>query len=170
MDHRFADPLLSSPKVGTMSSFEDFPADALLRVAMCSEANFSHWARSRGLEIELARLQDHPRKLERGREIGGIVYLGNRFYLQCVEGPRDVLDSVFHRIADDERHRRAKVLKIESISERAFASGEIKYVGRDEVIARTLREHGLEDFNPYRFDADLLDDFLAVCIQRVADA
>lgn len=43
-------------------------------------------------------------------------------YIQVIEGPREVLDNLLRRLADDPRHRAIRVLERRAIGERQFGS------------------------------------------------
>lgn len=104
-----------------MTAFEDHAPGALLRVAFCSEANFSSWADSRGVELEISRIMYPAPRTQADATSGGIFHYGNRYFLQCVEGPREAVEAIYRRNCEDERHKNSQLLVIEPIDERMFA-------------------------------------------------
>ncbi|MDT8410101.1 MAG: BLUF domain-containing protein [Wenzhouxiangellaceae bacterium] len=146
------------------SSLEAFDPDALVRVAFCSEANFSTWADRHGIEVEVSRIMYRTPRTPADELVGGIFHCGNRYFFQCIEGPAGAVHSFCHRIAEDRRHRQTTIQAIEGILERAFPVGSMSYVGMSDELKALQQRHGLTEFNPYRFSDELIRDFTALCV------
>jgi hypothetical protein len=101
-------------------------------------------------------------RTEANQRCGGIFHEGNRYFLQCIEGPREAVEELWQRNVDDARHRNQQLLVVEAIDERLFPPNTMSYVGMRGELIDLLKQRGAAEFNPYRIDAELLGQFLAL--------
>jgi hypothetical protein len=72
------------------------------------------------------------------------------FFLQCLEGERQVVNATYHRILRDPRHADAVILRYEEIAARDFSGWSMGYVPSTVLRGDTvLRYHGRDVFQPY---------------------
>jgi hypothetical protein len=95
-------------------------------------------------------------------DITGSLFFGNGYFLQFLEGWRGNINLLYGSLLRDERHTNLQIIEFKEVSERYFEEWSMKYVHFPYVIAKILRETGLEEFNPY-----LLDGY---AIQAMAEA
>lgn len=143
-----------------MNAFDDHAPDELLRVAFCSEANFSSWADPRGVELEISRIMYPSPRTESDALSGGIFHYGNRYFLQCMEGPRKAVEALYARTCSDVRHKNCELLVVEPIGRRMFAENTMNYASMRGQLLELLARHGIGEFNPYRITPEMLDEFL----------
>lgn len=148
-----------------MTALENHAPEALLRVAFCSEANFSSWADPRGVELEISRIMYPAPRTQADELTGGIFHVGNRYFLQVLEGPREAVETIYRRNCDDVRHRNTELLAVEPIERRMFPENTMNYVSMRGQLLELLTRHDIEEFNPYRITPEILDEFL----QRYAE-
>jgi hypothetical protein len=72
--------------------------------------------------------------------------------MQFLEGPRDKVNLIYHKIALDDRHTNLQILEFKEVGCRYFEEWSMKYVRFPHVIAKILRESRLKEFNPYLLD------------------
>lgn len=149
-----------------MTDFQQFESDALLLMTQCSEANFTSWASSSGMEVEVSRIMYRSPRTEADTRIGGIFHCGDRYFLQCLEGPREALEFYFQRTNGDERHRKVEVTLLQPLEQRRFREGTMSYAGLRDQLLEMQRRHGQGDFNPYRFDSDMIEEFIALYLEH----
>lgn len=101
---------------------------------------------------ELGNILRSCRKNNPALDITGMLFLGNGYFLQCLEGPRSNINSLYRKIMADERHTQVEILEFREVVERYFAEWTMKYVGSMKVISKILKETGLKEFNPYLID------------------
>ncbi len=159
------DPGIEGPS-NDMTALENHAPDALLRIAFCSEANFSSWADPRGVELEISRIMYPAPRTHADELAGGIFHFGNRYFLQCLEGPRDAVDAIYGRNCDDVRHKNTELLAVEPITRRLFPENTMSYVSMRGQLLELLGRHGVEEFNPYRITPELLAEFLQMYADR----
>ena len=134
----------------------------LTRLTYASTATFES-NQSGGVEIEVARILAASRRNNRDLQVGGVLHYGQGYFFQALEGERETVDELYKRITQDPRHRDVKVLSYSDVEERFFADWSMKYVVLEDQIHGMLDRHGIS-FNPYRFNDDVIDDFLHLCV------
>lgn len=149
-----------------MKTFEDHAPGALLRAAFCSDANFSSWADPRGVELEISRIMYPAPRLEADHLCGGIFHYGNRYFLQVIEGPCEAVEDLYRRNCADDRHKGSELLVLEPISRRMFPENSMSYVSMRRQLLELLARHGIDEFNPHRFNAEMLDEFLQMYAEK----
>ena len=145
-----------------MSLNERFAPGTLVRAAFCSEANFSHWADPRGAELEISRILHPGPHNDYHDQLGGIFHAGNRNYLQIIEGPIEAVDWYLQHLENDERHINIKYLATTAIEQLSFKLGHLRFVGTPEELRAIQQRKGSNIFDPYRYDDDMLDAFVAL--------
>lgn len=166
---RFGD---ANMKTGTegitdqMTAFEDYAPDALVRAAFCSEANFSSWADPRGVELEISRIMYPAPRTGADEVSGGIFHYGNRYFLQCLEGPREAVEAIYRRNCNDDRHKTSQLLAVEPITQRMFAENTMNYVSMRGQLLELLGRHGIGEFDPYRITPEILAEFLQMYAEK----
>ncbi len=143
-----------------MSTNNPYSANDLVQAALCSEANFSHWADPRGAELEVARILHPTPWNEHFDELGGIFHAGNRFYLQVIEGPPESVDWYQEHLESDDRHNNVKALLTQPIKFRRFRPGQMRFVGKQADMHAIQRPSGEGAFNPYRYTASMIEAFI----------
>ncbi|MGB0513588.1 MAG: BLUF domain-containing protein [Wenzhouxiangellaceae bacterium] len=149
-----------------MTDFQQFEADALLMMTQCSEANFTSWASPSGMEVEVSRIMYRSPRTEADGRIGGIFHCGDRFFLQCLEGPCEALRFYFERTREDERHRNVEVTLLTPLDRRRFRRGTMSYAGLRQPLLDLQRRNGQGDFNPYRFDQAMIEEFIGLYLEH----
>lgn len=149
-----------------MTLTERFEPGTCVRAAFCSEANFSHWADGRGAELEVSRILYPAPQSQHFEVIGGIFHCGDRFYLQVIEGPVESVEWYLERTEHDVRHTQFKLITADVAGTRRFRPGMLRYVGGREQLHALQVARGLESFNPYRYTAEMIDDFIALADEQ----
>lgn len=139
----------------------------LLRLIYASTANFAPVHDGRGIEVSVARILMQSRKNNPKRLIGGVLHYGDGYFFQCLEGPRDEVNHVYHTIAADSRHRDVELLSANSPGERLFRAWSMKYVPIEGKVQNLITRHGLTRFFPYEFNEALVDQLLNECVTGV---
>jgi hypothetical protein len=150
-----------------MSSSSADASTHLIRAAFCSEANFTHWADPRGVELEVARILHPAPPNEHFDRIGGVFHAGNRFYLQVVEGPLEAVDWFLQHSESDDRHRNFKALHAQRIESRSFRPGHMRFIGTQKEMHEIQQHVGESVFDPYRYDAGMIDAFVTLAARTV---
>lgn len=111
---------------------------------------------------ELGDILKSCRKNNSPLDITGMLFLGNGYFLQCLEGPRGNINLLYNKILKDQRHTKVEILEFKEVADRYFAKWTMKYVGSMNVISKILKETGLKEFNPYLVDNYTLNSMAEV--------
>ncbi len=99
------------------------------------------------------------------RAITGILCYGAGRFLQALEGERSTVNTLYHRICADPRHKNCHLLSVEEVSSRDFAEWSMKIVDWSdaETAARRtalLKHSGSNMFDPSQMTASQAVAFL----------
>jgi hypothetical protein len=88
------------------------------------------------------------------RHLTGLLAFDSRSFLQVLEGRREAVSEVFHRIVADPRHQRVQLLESVPVDERQFAGWSMGFAAADAHGRETfLRFSGVEHFAPSTMSA-----------------
>ncbi len=138
----------------------------LIRLAYASTATFNR-ASNELIEPEVARILMQSKRNNAREEIGGVLHFGNGYFFQCLEGEKESVESLYHRIVTDSRHEKSQILHTAPIDMRWFPDWSMKYVEIEKEVGRILEKYDLATFNPYQFDQPIINDLLRACVAAV---
>ena len=96
-------------------------------------------------------------------EIYGVLYYGNDYFIQCVEGQKDKVEYLFYeKILKDPRHENCEVLYFENIEECFFSSWHMKYAIIHKEVIEFFKNYHNDEFNPYLLNAETIPAFIDV--------
>ena len=98
--------------------------------------------------------------------INAILYYGNNYFIQSIEGRKTQVHALFNRICNDTRHTDVVVLAYREVSKLSMIKWRLKCVRHDEQIQRFLHLDHWELFNPYLLHEDRVDDFVELLILK----
>ena len=113
----------------------------------------------------LLGIMDHARDKNSMSNITGMLCYGSGQFLQALEGERQAVSNLYHRIAPDPRHTECQLIAVVEIGQRAFAEWSMKVVNWDDGASarrQTLlqADTGSSEFNPSGMTATQADTFL----------
>lgn len=133
----------------------------LIQITYASRSTFTAAAGHRNIESNVARILAKARANNRRDGLAGVLYFGNGYFFQCLEGEVGAVESLFARLLADPRHTGLQVLTRKRITERTFEDWSMKYVPVEQPLVDLLREHnGSPAFEPYGFGPNLIDKIL----------
>ena len=92
----------------------------------------------------------------RNTELGitGILCFNRKYFLQCLEGNSEALNSTYHRIAVDDRHEKLQLITYEKIHMRDFDTFAMGYVPESTLTGPLMHKHSNhKTFEPYTLEA-----------------
>lgn len=134
--------------------------DDLVRLVYASEATFAGTTADQGIELEVARILGESRRNNARAEVGGVLYYGNGYFFQCLEGQRDAVIATYNRISTDPRHKNAKILLKGFTKRRLFQDWSMKYLPADKNLRDFLAQHSLSEFSPFDYDHEMVGRLL----------
>lgn len=126
----------------------------LIRLVYASRSTIVSGEKQQGLDPGVARILAKSRRNNARLQIAGGLLFGEGYFLQCLEGEADVVQSLYDKIAADQRHRDVTVLAREPIATRSFGAWSMKYVPGEIRLKTLLQAWGLAHFDPYRLSAE----------------
>lgn len=119
---------------------------------------------------ELIDIVDTSKQHNYMQEIYGVIYYGNGYFFQCLEGQKTKVDNLFNEIKKDKRHSNILKLSYSRIKNPIFKDWNMKFTGLELNFETRLKSffeyHGWNSFNPYLLDANLLDDFIKILLKQ----
>ncbi len=137
----------------------------LIQLIYASRSNVAASDNPTGVEPEIGRILQQSRRNNKPKEIGGVLCYGDGNFFQCLEGEYDIVQALYDQLHEDERHRDVTLLKKRPVEQRQFKLWAMKYLSVDEQVRGALEKAGLEQFDPFRFDDELIDEMLTVLHQ-----
>lgn len=93
--------------------------------------------------------------------IYGVLYYGNGYFFQCLEGNKEDLDYLYYqRILNDSRHQDTKLLHLDNIEQIQFSSWNMKFAPYHQGIRDFMQQYGKTEFDPFILSKDNLNQFL----------
>ena len=139
----------------------------LLRMVYVSTATNPVDEKAGQVQVDVGRILLQSRKNNPKIEVGGVLYFSNNFFFQCLEGEQDVVNQLYQNISTDPRHTNIQTLSVERIDQRRFSNWSMKYVATKDKVTSVLQQHGKTDFNPYLFDAEMIEAVLSIFTDEV---
>lgn len=134
----------------------------LIQLIYASRSNIESSSNLTGVEPAIGRILQQSRRNNKPKEIGGVLCYGDGNFFQCLEGERAVVESLYDSLHEDERHRDVTLLAKRSVEQRQFKLWAMKYLSIDALVRNELDRAGLKEFDPFRFDDDLMARMLKV--------
>ncbi|HEY4042752.1 MAG TPA: BLUF domain-containing protein [Rhodopila sp.] len=88
-----------------------------------------------GLRRELRAIVAAARRRNESDNVTGALWFSEAGFAQVLEGPRDVVERTFERIAADRRHADVTVLTLTPAQQRSFPDWPMAFYGRTPLIA-----------------------------------
>ncbi len=117
--------------------------------------------------IELSKILASGQKNNPILHITGVLCFENNYFLQCLEGPRESINFIFNKVADDKRHSEVQLLELKEISYRYFEYY-LTAANTKTIINKVMKESGMRVFNPYLLDSHCLS-LLAEGFKNIID-
>jgi hypothetical protein len=132
----------------------------------------TYWSRATNLmgEEDLLRLLQKSRQNNARRGLTGLLLYRDQCFLQVIEGPEAVVESLIQTIQVDPRHHSVRTLCRES-GPRQFGNWEMGFENLDQHTDQTGRSNLMKDpFDPDYFGANPSNtQTLVLCFRGIAD-
>ena len=113
-------------------------------------------------QLDLGRILQASRRNNPREEIGGVLYSGNGYFFQVLEGDRHKVNALYRRLLGDSRHTDVDVISVKPLDFRIFSDWSMKYVPAEEDVERVLKQCGHKRFTPYEFDEETVDALVSL--------
>jgi len=109
---------------------------------------------------ELEEILEKSRINNQKKEVTGLLIVKGRTFLQCLEGEKDDVLSIYEKISNDERHTNIIDLSEEDIDERLFPKWSMGY--RNVKHLSDFKSEKLKSFNTTEEFEESKDDILDI--------
>ncbi|MFM1980528.1 MAG: hypothetical protein RLZ68_1793 [Pseudomonadota bacterium] len=100
--------------------------------------------------------------------VTGALCLANGIFLQQLEGDRQAVNTLYHRILKDPRHKDPAVLDFSEIVSRQFGSWSMGLIAATDENRRVfLKYSSTSNFDPYKMSPSTLRAFFSEVMQNV---
>lgn len=131
----------------------------LIRLVYASKATFcDQHVGARHRKVDEIIRQAQARNIQDG--VTGVLCFDNGCFFQALEGERDVVEDLYDRILEDERHQDVWLLWKRPVVKRLFDKWSMKYVNVDAYIHQLLTRERLSQFDPHHFSDPLIEELL----------
>ncbi len=95
------------------------------------------------------------------RKITGILCYDPSYFIQCLEGPRESVNTLFADIVRDPRHQRIRLLQYTTVDEREFGAWSMAFVHASTIDKHAFEKytHGVR-FNPFDLSSEEAHELL----------
>jgi Sensors of blue-light using FAD len=110
----------------------------------------------------IQKILEVSRKKNRAQDITGVLCYDPAFFLQCLEGPRAAVNSLYASIVQDPRHRDVLLLGYCDAESREFAEWSMAFLATRDLDSQALAQYaGGGKLDPYALSAKQAHDLLA---------
>ncbi|WCN13250.1 blue light sensor protein [Marinomonas mediterranea] len=89
------------------------------------------------------------------QHVTGMLSFNRKYFLQCLEGAREHVNEIYHRIARDPRHHRLEVLDYQYVNKRSFSEWHMGYLQDTHTLSELFYKYSPSDqFDPYNMSPD----------------
>ena len=140
----------------------------LLRLVYASKINFEPASNDKSTDPVIAGILAQSRRNNEPNHIGGVLCYGDGFFFQCLEGSRPVVEQLYDRLLNDDRHREVTLLSKRPVAHRMFQLWSMKFTNVDAKIRKMLQIENLESFQPHSF-SDLMVERLLIELRDASE-
>ncbi len=121
-------------------------------------------------ECDIAAIQDIL-KVARSRNpkcnVTGMLCYDPRFFMQCLEGPKDAVNELYGDIARDGRHTQVTLLEYQDIEKRSFGSWSMAFIRTNDLDVKMLRKYGSQGkFDPFSLSPEQARDLVIEIVKQ----
>ncbi|AYO56184.1 BLUF domain-containing protein [Acinetobacter wuhouensis] len=114
---------------------------------------------------DLSDILSTARQFNQEHQIYGVLYYSEGVFFQCLEGQQAVLDDLYRRISNDQRHINLHRFPDQPLKQLYFSKWSMKYVKDSTKISRFFAKLGLEKFQPYQLNNENIQDFVNLLLK-----
>lgn len=129
----------------------------MIQTPLLSRLFYASTATEHYSPLEVGNILEACRTNNTALDVTGMLFFGNGYFLQCLEGSRAHVNIIYTRISMDTRHTNIQILEFKEIGNRYFENWTMKYIRSAAVIEKILKETRMKEFNPYLLDTFALN-------------
>jgi hypothetical protein len=100
-------------------------------------------------------------------DITGVLYYGNGYFLQYLEGEKEQVESLFYNlILKDPRHQNCEIIFSERSEQRLFKHWSMKFAPINTKIKDFFHQHHVDEFNPYLLNTTSIPSLIKLLVDQ----
>lgn len=115
---------------------------------------------SGAVDPAIGSILSQSRRNNQKAAVGGVLFFGDGYFFQCLEGEESAVTATYARILKDKRHHDARVLSKQPADSRLFSDWSMKFVPAADDVQRLLQQHGYQRFTPFSFSGAFVNELL----------
>lgn len=132
----------------------------LIRIIYISKATFDVANPSNIINAQVQQILEKSRLNNSKNNLNGILYFGDGFFFQCLEGPKKSVENLYDKLKVDPRHKDLKIVSYERINSINYSNWKMKYAHIEKEMQKLMIVFGFNHFDPYLFDEHMIDKVL----------
>jgi hypothetical protein len=116
--------------------------------------------------IQIGAIVTTAQKNNPALDLSGALFMSDGCFFQCLEGPRDSVNTLLRALYKDNRHKDLEILELKEVEQRLFQGWNMKLVASSNVKKEIYKQMGSQKFNPYKLDGQGCEKLLAVFLQN----
>jgi Sensors of blue-light using FAD len=105
--------------------------------------------------LTVGKILSAARRFNGPHDVTGLLLFDGSYYLQRLEGDRQVVSDLYYRIAGDPRHSEVTLLAAGALSERECPGWSMGYIDSGEAVKDAVRRFSSSsNFDPYSMSSD----------------
>lgn len=116
------------------------------------------------LRQDLTDILEEARRHNFNHQLHGVLYYGNNYFFQCLEGQKAQIDALYEKLLKDRRHKDIVLLSYHEINQVTLAGWDLKFVLNAPEVQQFYARYHWEKFNPYCLKDGLIEEFLEVLL------
>src|SRR5690606_36949210 len=112
------------------------------------------------VESSIGSILAQSRRNNQKDRISGVLYFGDGYFFQCLEGEENQVLQTYARISQDHRHTDIRVLINKPIAKRLFTDSAMTSVPAAHEVQALLQREGSRRFVPLEFSLPMIEMLL----------
>lgn len=106
-----------------------------------------------GIDLEIGRILSKSKRNNARQGIGGVLYYGDGYFFQVLEGPEEAVKGLYSKICEDQRHTQARILDEHAVSKRLYGDWSMRFIPKKSEVRHFLYQYGVSAFRPFEFSS-----------------
>lgn len=134
----------------------------LIQLVYVSRSTYVPTSASNIINPHIAEILSRARSFNKKNGLFGVLYFGDNYYLQCLEGESATVLALYSKLMKDPRHQDLVIISNQAIDSISFSQWNMKHVPLVPQLKQLLLSHGYENFEPHYFNEELTQRVLVL--------
>jgi Sensors of blue-light using FAD len=135
---------------------------SLIQLVYASRSTFVATSGNKFINPHIAEIIAEARSYNSKNGIHGVLYFGDNYYLQCLEGEESSVLTLYSKIMKDPRHKDVVTISKQPIESMFFSQWGMKHVPLEPQLKELLISDGHDKFDPHHINDELVQRILVL--------